>query len=172
MHVWVLSHVQLFVILRTVAYLGPLSMEFCRQEYWSAYSLSLLQGLFLTQGWKNAASLLSESPGKPIIYMCVYIYTYIKKVTLFLAVLCLHFILFSIHYIFLFWYIKIVTFVSFSFLAVLCLQCCMLQWVGAPFQLQCVGFSSWWLFLLWSADSGKWASIVVVLRISGCGAWA
>ena len=30
-----LSHVLLFVILRTVAHHAPLSMEFFRQEYWS-----------------------------------------------------------------------------------------------------------------------------------------
>ena len=29
------SHVQLFVILRTVAHLAPLAMGFSRQKYWS-----------------------------------------------------------------------------------------------------------------------------------------
>ena len=45
-------------------------MEFSRPEYWSG-SLSLLQGIFLTQGlylgllhWL-ASSLPSEPPGKP-----------------------------------------------------------------------------------------------------------
>ena len=33
----------------TVAHQAPLSVEFSRQEYWS--SRSLLQGIFLTQGW-------------------------------------------------------------------------------------------------------------------------
>ena len=40
------SRVQLFVTLWTVARQAPLSMEFSRQEYWSA----LLQGIFPAQG--------------------------------------------------------------------------------------------------------------------------
>ena len=43
-----LSHVQLFVILWTIACKAPLSMEFSRPEYWSGYSL--IQGIFPTQG--------------------------------------------------------------------------------------------------------------------------
>ena len=39
----------LFAIPRTVACQAPLSMEFARQEYWS----TLLQGIFLTQGWNS-----------------------------------------------------------------------------------------------------------------------
>ena len=35
MHVCVLSHIQLFATLWTVAYQAPLSMGFSRQEYWS-----------------------------------------------------------------------------------------------------------------------------------------
>ena len=51
-HACVLSHVQLFVTPWTVAHQGPPSMEFSRPEYWSTGvgSLSLLQGIFPTQG--------------------------------------------------------------------------------------------------------------------------
>ena len=35
MHVWMLSHVRLFVIQWTVAHQAPLSMEVSREEYWS-----------------------------------------------------------------------------------------------------------------------------------------
>ena len=35
MHAQLLSHAQLFVTPRTVAYRAPLSMGFSRQEYWS-----------------------------------------------------------------------------------------------------------------------------------------
>ena len=35
MHVCVLSHVQLFATLWTIAHQAPLSIEFSRQEYWS-----------------------------------------------------------------------------------------------------------------------------------------
>jgi len=70
----VLSHVQLFATLRTVAYQAPLPMGFPRQEYWSQLpcpspgdlpnqrikpvspaSLALAGGFFTT-----------KSPGKPI----------------------------------------------------------------------------------------------------------
>ena len=37
LHVCVLSHVQLFAALWTVAHQPPLSMEFSRQEYWREY---------------------------------------------------------------------------------------------------------------------------------------
>ena len=43
-----LSHVQLFGTLWTVAYQAPLSMEFSRPEYWPAGSCFLLQGIFPT----------------------------------------------------------------------------------------------------------------------------
>ena len=43
------SHVQLFVIPRTVTYQAPLSMEFSRQGYRVGCHF-LLQGIFLTQG--------------------------------------------------------------------------------------------------------------------------
>ena len=69
---WVesLSGVQLFLILWAVAHQAPLSLRFPRQEYWSH---SLLQGIFLTQGWNlgllhiscmQVDSLLLEPPGK------------------------------------------------------------------------------------------------------------
>ena len=47
--VWVLSRAQLFATPWTVAYQAPLSMGFCRQEYWSGLPFLSL-GFFLTQG--------------------------------------------------------------------------------------------------------------------------
>ena len=47
--VCVLSHAQLFATPWTVAYQAPLSMGFCRQEYWSGLPFLSL-GFFLTQG--------------------------------------------------------------------------------------------------------------------------
>ena len=44
-----LSCVQLFLTLWTVACQAPLSMGFFKQEYWSGFYV-LLQGIFLTQG--------------------------------------------------------------------------------------------------------------------------
>ena len=44
-----LSLVGLFAILWTVALQAPLTMGFCRQEYWSGFH-PLLQGIFLTLG--------------------------------------------------------------------------------------------------------------------------
>ena len=60
-HVGVLScfsHVQLFVTLWSVACKAPLPMEFTRQVYWSGLPF-LLQGIFLTQGLNEPASLKS-----------------------------------------------------------------------------------------------------------------
>ena len=60
--------VQLFASLRTVPCQAPLSMGLSRQEQWS---YSLLQGIFLTQGWNpvllplQADSLPSEPARKP-----------------------------------------------------------------------------------------------------------
>ena len=65
-----LSHVQLFVILWTVASQAPLSMEFSRQEYWSGLPL-LSPGDLPNPGIRpgsptlQADSLLSEPPGMP-----------------------------------------------------------------------------------------------------------
>ena len=62
-----LSHVQLFVTLWTVACQTPLSMEFSRQEYWSGYSF-FSPGNLPDPGIKpgspalQADSLLSEPP--------------------------------------------------------------------------------------------------------------
>ena len=50
MHAQLLSHVWLFVSLRTVAHQAPLSKGFPKQEDWSGLCF-LLQGLFATQGW-------------------------------------------------------------------------------------------------------------------------
>ena len=64
-----LSHIQLFAALWTVARQAPLTEGFPRQEYWSGCHF-LLQRVFLTQG-SNAPLLLSrrffntEPPGKP-----------------------------------------------------------------------------------------------------------
>ena len=49
MKVKLLSCVQLFVTLWTVAHQAPPSMGFFRQEYWSGFQ-SLFQGIFLTWG--------------------------------------------------------------------------------------------------------------------------
>ena len=55
-----LSQVQLFATLWTIQ-----SMEFSRWEYWVG-SLSLLQGIFPTQGWNPGVdSLPAELPEKP-----------------------------------------------------------------------------------------------------------
>ena len=71
-----LSHVQLFVIPLTVAYLAPPSMEFSWQQYGVGCHL-LFQGIFLTQGsnpgFLNYRQILyclsyqgSQPPGKPL----------------------------------------------------------------------------------------------------------
>ena len=52
-----LSHIQLFVTLWTVACQAPLSMEFPRQEYWNGLS-------FLSPGDHLAPGIEPESPGK------------------------------------------------------------------------------------------------------------
>ena len=43
---------------------------------------------------------------------------------------------------------------------------------GVYFLLQCAGFSLQWLLLLGVTGSGRMASVVVVRRLSSCGAWA
>ena len=53
-----LSCVQLFVILWTVASQAPLSMGFPRQGYWSGLPF-LLQGIFLTQGLNQSHDIIS-----------------------------------------------------------------------------------------------------------------
>jgi len=42
---FMLSHVQLFATLWTVAHQAPLSMEFSRQEYWSGLPFAPLEDL-------------------------------------------------------------------------------------------------------------------------------
>ena len=80
-HVQLLHCVQLFVTPLTVAGQAPLSMGFSRQEYWSRLlfpspgsspnpemepvSPALAGGFFTT-----------VPPGKPNVYMCVYIYVF------------------------------------------------------------------------------------------------
>ena len=64
------SHVQLFVILWTVALQAPLSMEFSRQEYWSGLPCPPPwdlpnPGIELGSPTLLADSLQSEPPGKP-----------------------------------------------------------------------------------------------------------
>ena len=65
-----LSHVQLFMTLWTVARQAPLSMGFSRQEYWSGLPFPS-PGHFPNPGTKpgsralQADALSSELPGKP-----------------------------------------------------------------------------------------------------------
>ena len=65
-----LSCVRLFATPWTVAYQGPLSMAFSRQEYWSGFPFPS-PGDLLDTGIKTqspalqADALLSEPPGKP-----------------------------------------------------------------------------------------------------------
>ena len=67
-----LSCVQLFATPWTVAYQGPQSMEFSRQEYWSGLPFPF-PGDFPnpgTEAWSPALwadALLSEPPGKPTL---------------------------------------------------------------------------------------------------------
>ena len=72
MHTCVLSHVQLFVTLWTVAFQAPLSLGFSQQEYWSGLPFPL-PGVLPDPGMETgsptlqADSLPSEPPGKPNI---------------------------------------------------------------------------------------------------------
>ena len=65
-----LSHVQLFAAPWTIAYQGPLSTGFSRQEYWSGLQFPS-PGDLRNQGIEpgspsfRADALPSESPGKP-----------------------------------------------------------------------------------------------------------
>ena len=60
-----LSHVQLFATLWTVAHQAPLSLGFSRQECWSGLPF-LLQGIFLTQ--KSNPHLLCYLQCRQILY--------------------------------------------------------------------------------------------------------
>ena len=68
-----LSRVQLFSTPWTVAYQTPLSMGFSRQEYWSGLPFPS-PGDLPNPGIKpgspalQADALLSEPPGKPLVY--------------------------------------------------------------------------------------------------------
>ena len=68
-----LSHVQLFATPWTVAYQGPLSVGFFRQEYWSELPFSP-PGDLSNPGpgpcllYREVDSLLCEPPGKPNKY--------------------------------------------------------------------------------------------------------
>ena len=66
--------VQLFGIPWTVAYQTPVSMKFFRQEYWSGWpfpSPGDLPNLGIKPGSPalKSDSLLSEPPGKPMMYI-------------------------------------------------------------------------------------------------------
>ena len=72
---FVLSHVQLFAIPRTVACQVPRPMEFFRQEYWSRLSFPPT-GNLLDPGIKHESlassafsgrSFTTEPPGKPMV---------------------------------------------------------------------------------------------------------
>ena len=71
-----LSHVQLFATLWTVAYQAPPSMEFSRQEYWTGLPFPS-PGDLPDSGIKprspslEADALTSEPPGRNSIYMKV-----------------------------------------------------------------------------------------------------
>ena len=84
MSVCMLSHVQVFATLRTVACQGPLSMEFSKQEYWSRLPFPLprnlpdprIEPIFPLAG----GFFTTEPPGKP---PAIYMYTllYFKWIT-------------------------------------------------------------------------------------------
>ena len=73
------SHVQLFVILWTVACEDPLSMEFSRQNYWSGLPCSPpgdppdpgIEPMFPAPPVLKADSLSTEISGKPCIHNVV-----------------------------------------------------------------------------------------------------
>ena len=73
-----LSRVRLFATPWTVAYQAPPSMGFSRQEYWSGLSFPS-PGDLPNPGIKpgspalEAEALTSESPGKPYIYMQIFV---------------------------------------------------------------------------------------------------
>ena len=71
MEVKSLSHVQLFVTPRTVAYQAPPSMGFSRQEYWSGLPFPSPgdipdPGIEPRSPALQADALTSEPPGKPL----------------------------------------------------------------------------------------------------------
>ena len=77
----VLSHVQIFLTLWTVASQAPLSMEFSRQEYGSGLPFSPPRdlpdsGIKPTSPTTTLASrfFTTESPGKRYIYIYIYFF--------------------------------------------------------------------------------------------------
>ena len=79
-----LSRVRLFATPWTVAYQGPLSMGFSRQEYWSGLPFPS-PGYLPNPGIEPRSSALqadalpSEPPGKPIKFHEVHYLNYILK---------------------------------------------------------------------------------------------
>ena len=69
-HAQLLSDVQLFVTLWTVARQAPLSMGFSRQEYWSGLPYPT-PGDLLAQGWNlrllAGGFFTTAPPGKPMV---------------------------------------------------------------------------------------------------------
>ena len=43
---------------------------------------------------------------------------------------------------------------------------------GGTLQLQCEGFSWWWLLVAEHGLEGEWPSVVTALGLSGCNSWA
>ena len=52
-----LSHVQLFVILWTITWQSPLSMEFSRQGYWSRVAVSFSRGSSQPRDWTHVSCI-------------------------------------------------------------------------------------------------------------------
>ena len=74
-----LSRVRLFTTPWTVAYQSPQSMEFSRQEYWNGLPLPSPgdlpdPGIEPRSPALQADALPFEPPGKPILYIVVYIF--------------------------------------------------------------------------------------------------
>ena len=72
-----LSRVRLFATPWTVAYQAPPSMEFSRQEYWSALTFPSPgdlpnPGIEPRSPVLQADALLSEPPGKPLFFLHAY----------------------------------------------------------------------------------------------------
>ena len=77
-HACMLSRVQCFVTPWTVVHQAPLSMGFSRQEYWSGLSFPSPgdipdPGIERMSPALQAASSLSEPPGKPKMQYCLFL---------------------------------------------------------------------------------------------------
>ena len=85
-HVFMLSHVQHFVMLWTVACQVPLSMEFPRQEYWSGLPFSTpgdlpdpeIKTKCLASPALAGGFFSTAPPGKPCIYLTEWIFVCIN----------------------------------------------------------------------------------------------